>query len=401
MTVNTDKKVQLRRNLPKAPVDARGGSKENVASDSFQPGAGSDTKLEKPNFEKATAPKPVVITDQPEGKGLGGAAKTVALAMAGMALLSACTPGGQTNGTGSSTVDSEAMQQLNESFAGIQKSIEEDGSQSQEAVAGQVFKSIADYSRATGEKGEELMGNLAGTIRKHPVLAASIAFAAGNAIGIGADQLGVTDQIGETAADVANWVKEHPFKAAGIGIAVAGAGYLLYNYAIKPMAEVPPKPTGEHAEAMEKTFDELEEQLRNTEGNTEEAARQASLTLGQKIKEYAAATGRSAKEVGQDVHAWAYEHPIVATSLVMAGGVATGTLLSKAGVPEAVAKYAGVAIDAAGDGFQKVGEFAKEHPVIAGAVVAGVAAGAGYLIYTNVAGGGGGAAPAAGAATGG
>lgn len=400
MTVNTDKRVQHKRSLPKAPSEARANTQgQSTPDDSVQLGTGAEPKVSKPNFEKADAPKPVVMTDHPDSKGLGGAAKGIALAMAGMALLSACTPGGETGGTGSSTVDSEAMQHLNESFADIQQSIKEDGTQSQEQVAGQVFRSIADYSRATGEKGEELMGNLAGTIRKHPVLAASIAFAAGNAIGIGADQLGVTDQIGETAADVAKWVKEHPFKAAGIGIAVAGAGYLLYNYAIKPMAEVPPKPTGEHAEAMEKTFDQLEEQLKNSEGDSKEAARQASLTLGQKIKEYAAATGRSAKEVGQDVHAWAYDHPIVATSLVMAGGVATGTLLSKAGVPETVAQYAGVAIDAAGDGFQKVGEFAKEHPVIAGAVVAGVAAGAGYLIYTNVAGGGGGAA--GGAATGG
>lgn len=387
MTVQPSNKLAKKRSLPKVPGEARIKQSETpVDGDTVNLGASNtEQKIGKPNFENAAKPNPVVMTDHPDGPGLGGFAKGVALALAGTALLTGCTGG--TQGTGSSTVDSEAMQQLNESFAGIKESIAEDGDQSQEQIAGKVFSSIADYSRATGEKGEELMGNLAGTIRKHPVLAASIAFAAGNAIGIGADQLGITDQIGTTAADAAQWVKEHPIKSLAIGAAVAGAGYLLYNYAIKPMAEVPPKPTGEHAEAMEKTFKEIEAQLKAEGGDSKKAAQEASLTLTQKLKEYAAATGRSAKEVGSDVHAWAYEHPIVATSLVMAGGVATGTLLSKAGVPEQVAHFAGVAVDAAGDGFQKVGEFAKEHPVVAGAVVAGVAAGAGYLIYTNMGGG--------------
>ena len=89
-------------------------------------------------------------------------------------------------------------------------------------------------------------------------------------------------------------------------------------------------------------------------------------------------------EVKNDVMAWSYDHPIVATSLVAGAGVATGVLLSQAGVPEHVAQFAGVALDVAGNGLDSVTDFAKENPVIAGVVTAGIAAGAGYLIYQAV-----------------
>ena len=104
-------------------------------------------------------------------------------------------------------------------------------------------------------------------------------------------------------------------------------------------------------------------------------------TLTGRIAEYAKATGRSAVEVKNDVVAWAYDHPILATSMVAGAGVATGVVLSQAGVPETVAQLAGTAIDQAGGGFDAVVEYAKENPVVAGAVTAAVAAGAGYLIY--------------------
>jgi hypothetical protein len=301
----------------------------------------------------------------------------------GIGALAGCVPGG----TGSSTsTDTEAMQTLNTQFDAIEQSMKQEGDQSSGQVAGSVLNSIAEYSRATGEKGEELMDNLAGTIRKRPVLAASLAFAAGSAVGIGLDQFGVTDGAMETAGDVVDWVKENPFKSVAIGVAVAGAGYLIYDNLIKPMAEVPEAPTGEHAEAMEATFADLEKQLQEHEGNPQEKAAEVSKTLTGKIKEYARATGRSANEVKNDVMAWSYEHPIVATSLVAGAGVATGVLLSQAGVPEHVAKFAGIAMDVGGQGLDSVTDFAKENPVIAGVVTAGIAAGAGYLIYQAVSG---------------
>ena len=305
--------------------------------------------------------------------------------MTGVLALGALTGCTNNGGTGSSTsTDTEAMKHLNTTFDSIEKSMKDNSAQSHETVAGQMLNAIADYSRSTGEKGEELMDNLAGTIRKRPVLAASLAFAAGSAVGIGLDQLGVTDAAVETAGDVVQWVKDNPIKSVAIGVAVAGAGYLVYNKLIKPMAEVPEKPTGEHAEAMEKTFEDLEKQLQEHEGSPQEKAAEVSRTLTQKIKDYAKATGRSAVEVKNDVMAWSYDHPIVATSLVAGAGVATGVLLSQAGVPEHVAQFAGVALDVAGNGLDSVTDFAKENPVIAGVVTAGIAAGAGYLIYQAV-----------------
>ena len=365
------------------PKNAPAEEQTNENSDSFSPGQPQSDLPTKPNFAKASsAPKPAELTDNPESDGIGGLSRAVLVGMTGVLALGALTGCTNNGGTGSSTsTDTEAMKHLNTTFDSIEKSMKDNSDQSHETVAGQMLNAIADYSRSTGEKGEELMDNLAGTIRKRPVLAASLAFAAGSAVGIGLDQLGVTDAAVETAGDVVQWVKDNPIKSVAIGVAVAGAGYLVYN---KLMAEVPEKPTGEHAEAMEKTFEDLEKQLQEHEGSPQEKAAEVSRTLTQKIKDYAKATGRSAVEVKNDVMAWSYDHPIVATSLVAGAGVATGVLLSQAGVPEHVAQFAGVALDVAGNGLDSVTDFAKENPVIAGVVTAGIAAGAGYLIYQAV-----------------
>lgn len=372
----------------KAPIRPQSATQKSetdttpAPSDAFVPSGTQSEAPAKPIISSpGSAPKPAELTDNPEAAGLHGWQRAILVGMTGvlgLGALAGCTNPGD---PGSSTsTNTEAMKALTSSFDSIEKSMKEEGNQSSGQVAGKVLNSIAEYSRATGEKGQELMDNLAGTIRKHPVLAASIAFAAGNAIGIGLDQFGVTDKAMETAQDVVNWVKENPIKSIAIGVAVAGAGYLVYDNLIKPMAEVPQAPTGEHAEAMEKTFQDLEKQIKEEGANPE----QISKTLTEKIKEYAQATGRSALEVKNDVMAWSYEHPVVATSLVAGAGVATGVLLSQAGVPEYVAKFAGVVIDQAGSGVDSITKFAKENPVVAGAVAAGIAAGAGYLIYQAV-----------------
>ena len=378
------------------PTAQKGGAakpkEEDVPSESVSLGNNAEAKIEKPNFANAEKPAPVVLTDHPEHT-LGGFGKGVALLLTGLAgvtALTGCTKGGggvAGPGTGTTVgTNSEALTAFQNSMNQIEESMKKDPSQSRESVTGKIFRAMGDYGRQTGQRGEELMNSLAGTIRSHPVLAATVAFTAGAAVGISLDRLGVTDSIGSTAADVYQWVKDHPVKAAAIGLAVAGAGVLIYNYAIKPMAEVPPKPTGAEAEKMEATFSQLEMELQNHQGDPQEKAEQVSRTLTQKIQDYAKATGRSANEVKNDVIAWSYDHPVVATSLVMGAGVATGVVLSRAGVPEGIAHLAGVAVDGAKSGFGAVGDFAKEHPVAAGAVAAGVAAGAGYLIYTAVSG---------------
>lgn len=386
-------KTNLTLTPPTALKSGAAKPKEETApADSVSLGNSAEARIEKPNFASAEKPAPVVLTDHPE-HGLSGFGKGVALLLTGLAGVSAltgCTPKGgggvaPTPGTGTTVgTNSEALTAFQNTMNQIEESMKKDPSQSRETVTGRVFRAMGDYGRQTGQKGEELMNSLAGTIRSHPVLAATIAFTAGTAVGISLDRIGVTDKIGDTAADVFNWVKEHPVKAAAIGLAVAGAGVLIYNYAIKPMAEVPPKPTGAEAEKMEATFNQLEQELQNHQGDPQEKAEEVSRTLTQKIQDYAKATGRSAVEVKNDVVAWSYDHPIVATSLVMGAGVATGVVLSRAGVPEGVAHLAGLAVDGAKDGFGAVGDFAKAHPVAAGAIAAGVAAGAGYLIYQAV-----------------
>lgn len=382
--------MQVKQTLSlKAPIrpQSAGPKKEtpseNAPIDGYVPGSAQSEAPAKPSFQSTSsaAPKPAELTDNPEAAGLHGWQRALLVGMTGvlgMGALAGCTNNG---GTGTTTsTNTEAMKALNTSFESIEKSMKDTGGQSSGQVAGKVLNSIAEYSRATGEKGHELMDNLAGTIRSHPVLAASIAFAAGSAVGISLDQFGVTDKAMDTAGDVVNWVKENPIKSIAIGVAVAGAGYLVYDNLIKPMAEVPQAPKGEQADAMEKTFQDLEKQIKEENKSPQEVSK----TLTQKIKDYAKATGRSAAEVKNDVMAWSYEHPIVATSMVAGAGVATGVLLSQAGVPEYVAGFAGTLIDQAGNGVDTVTQFAKDHPVVAGAVAAGIAAGAGYLIYQAV-----------------
>ena len=386
MTLKETHRVQRNPNL-RAPIKLAAKSQlQETKGDSFEKGTDFSPAPSKPTFETAPAPKPVVMTDHPDAAGLSGFARGVSMALVGVigiGALGGCTP--QAPSTGSTvSQNSEAMKTLNQSFDAIQKSMTENGDQDPSAIAGQMFETIAEYSRTTGEKGEELMGNLAGTIRKHPAIAATVAFSAGTAVGVSLDQFGVVDEMGETAGEIAEWAKNNKLKAAGIAIGVAGAGYLIYNHLIKPMAEVPEAPEGEHAEAMEKTFEQLENELKDYEGDPGKKAAEVTRTLSTKIKDYAKATGRNASEIRNDVTAWAYDHPIVATSLVAGAGVATGVLLSDAGVPDYVATAAGVAFDAAGDGLGSVADYAKENPVVAGVVTAAVAAGAGYVIYQAV-----------------
>lgn len=375
-------KFQLKAPIrPQAAVQAK---KEEAADapapkDGFSPSAAQSEAPSKPVFEKS-APEPTKLTDNPESEGLSGWKRAITAGLVGvlgMGALAGCVPSDPGSSTGEETAE---MKVLHSQLAELTESMKENGNQSNSAVAGGFIDSIAQYSKATGEKGEELVETMRNAIRKHPYIAASLAFAGGTAIGISADQLGVTDAAMETASDVVNWVKENPAKAFGIGVLVAGGSYLAYQNLVKPMLEVPEKPTGEQAEAMEVHFGQLEQQLKENPNDKEVQAEVAKSLTG-KIADYAKATGRSAVEVKNDVVAWAYDHPILATSMVAGAGVATGVVLSRAGVPETVAQIAGTAIDHAGGGFDAVVEYAKENPVVAGAVTAAVAAGAGYLIY--------------------
>ena len=352
----------------------------------------------KPEFvaKGADNPKEVEVHKAPRAEGLSGISKAVAFGMAGLTLagaLTGCTS--PETPTTSTPVNQEALNSVTETFEQITKNAEEGKVTDFKTIAGDAMKAIGEYGRASGAKGQELMDQLGGVIRENPVVAASIAFTVGTGIGIGVDRLGVPDAAMESAGEFLDWMaaKDVPQNEQfttrlkrgaivfGVTAGVVGGGYLLYNHVIKPMAEVPEKPTGEHAEAMEATFNQLEEELANYEGDPQEKAGEVAKTLTQKIQEYAKATGRSAGEVKDDVIAWAYDHPIVATSMVMGAGVATGIILNQAGVPDYVAGFAGAALDEAGEGLGAVVDWAKENPVVAGAVVAGVAAGAGYVVY--------------------
>ena len=379
--MQVNQKFQLKAPIrSQAAVQAKKEEATATPTESFTKGEAPSELPSKPVFAKE-APEPTKLTGNPEAEGLSGWQRALTAGMVGVlavGALAGCVPD---SGTGTSTgAQTEEMKALHGQLDALTKSMKENGDQSNGEIAGGFINSIAEYSKATGEKGEELVETMRGAIRKHPYLAASLAFAGGTAIGIGADQLGVTDSAIETASDVVNWVKENPAKSIGIGLLVGGASYLAYQNLVKPMLEVPEKPSGERAEAMEATFIELEQKLKENP-NDKEVQAEVAKTLTGRIAEYAKATGRSAVEVKNDVVAWAYDHPILATSMVAGAGVATGVVLSQAGVPETVAQLAGTAIDQAGGGFDAVVEYAKENPVVAGAVTAAVAAGAGYLIY--------------------
>lgn len=345
----------------------------------YSPQAGISS--EKPSLE------PTAETGQGRQAGLSSWMRGVGLAMVGVIGVGALAGCSQQPGTTTGvTQNSEAKEALSNTLNDLEKTMSEAkaGEGNVEAFTGQAIRAIADYSRATGQKGQALVNDLANVIREHPKVAVAVAVTTGAAIGIGLDRFGVTDQVGESLGDLGQWIKTHPWETAGIVAVTAVSAYLIYDNFIAPQANIPPKPTGEAAEAMEQTFSDLETQLQSHEGDPQAKAAEVNRTLTEKIKDYAAQTGRSADQVRQDVTAWAYDHPIVATSMVMAGGVATGVLLNQAGVPDTVAGWVGQAIDSSKDGMGEVGGFIKEHPVISGVVAAGVAAGAGYLIYQAV-----------------
>lgn len=341
----------------------------------------------KPEFAEAEQPETV---SKPTGGGstLSTISKVVAFGMAGLVGVTALTGCGGPPTTISTGEHAEAREALETRLAQIEESMstsnkEEDA----EKVTGQVIDAVVDYARATGQKGQGLIDDLADVMREHPAATIAVAFTVGTAAGIGLEKLGFTDGISNGLSAVKEFAEEHPI-ITGIAVAgvVAGTAYLVYTNYIAPQAEIPPAPEGEHAEAMEQTFAELEAELKNHEGDPQAKAEEVNRTLGEKLKDYAQATGRSAAEVANDVKAWSYEHPLVATSIVMAAGVGTGVVLERAGVPDTVAGWVGSAIDSSGDGLGAVGDWIGEHPVIAGTVAAGVAVGAGYLIYTSMSG---------------
>lgn len=137
-------------------------------------------------------------------------------------------------------------------------------------------------------------------------------------------------------------------------------------------------------------FDEAEKAIQESKGgDAQKSAEAVTRKLMSQIQEYAKKTGRSAEQVASDVKGYVISHPGVSAAVIVGGGVATGIVLEKAGVPEKIAAVAGNVVDGAASGtssgLSAVADAVKTHPVLSGAIAAGLAAGTGYLIYTHVA----------------
>ncbi|HIB65307.1 MAG TPA: hypothetical protein EYO33_09395, partial [Phycisphaerales bacterium] len=112
------------------------------------------------------------MTGNPEAEGLSGWQRALTAGMVGVlavGALAGCVPD---SGTGTSTgAQTEEMKALHGQLDALTKSMKENGNQSNGEIAGGFINSIAEYSKATGEKGEELVETMRGAIRKHPYLA--------------------------------------------------------------------------------------------------------------------------------------------------------------------------------------------------------------------------------------
>lgn len=277
----------------------------------------------------------------------------------------------------------EARQVLNGSLSSIEKSmagLQGSGQAQSEQVTRQIMDAAKNYAKASGQDGPGVTQALREAIQKHPALVFTSAFALGTAGGIGLEKLGFTDGVKNGVGKVAEWAKENPLLATGVALAAAGGTAYLIHEMVSTEISIPAKPEGAQAQSLDNTFKSLEEQIA---ANPNIDAKEVNKSVFAAISKYQKETGKPWERVADDVKAFAFDHPVLATTLVASAGVATGVVLEHAGVPGKVADLVGVAFQGSKSAASNVGTFVKEHPVVSGTVAAAVAAGVGYLAYQH------------------
>ncbi len=279
----------------------------------------------------------------------------------------------------------EARTQLNGALSNIEKSMAElkgSGQSQSEQVTRQIMDAAKNYAKTSGKDGPGVTEALREAIQKHPALVFTTAFALGTAGGVGLEKLGFTDGVKNGVGKVAEWAKEHPLLATGAALAAAGGTAYLIHEMVSTEISIPAKPEGAQATTLDNTFKSLEEKIA---ANPNIDAKEVNKSVYDAISKYQKDTGKPWERVADDVKSFAFEHPVLAPSLVASAGVATGVILENAGVPGKVADLVGVAFQGSKSAASNVGTFVKEHPVVSGTVAAAVAAGVGYLAYQHFA----------------
>lgn len=122
---------------------------------------------------------------------------------------------------------------------------------------------------------------------------------------------------------------------------------------------------------LEQRFQEIEKKMEaSRSGDGKEQSGEVTRELMDAVTDYAKATGRSAQQVGNDLTEFMKKHPAVTLTVAFAVGTASGIALEKIGLTDGLS-----------DGIASIKQAVEDHPLIAGLVVAGVAAGTAYLIY--------------------
>jgi len=281
-------------------------------------------------------------------------------------------------------VQKEARQQLSQTLSQIEKGMSGvqngSGQQQSEQITRQIMDAAKKYAQQSGKDGPGVVNDLRNLMVDHPALTITSMFALGTATGVGLEKLGLTDGISSGVSKVYQAAKEHPFIAGGIALAAAGGTAYLIHQIVTTEGTVPAKPTGAQAESLENTFKSLEERIA---ANPNVDAKDINKEVMEAISRYRTDTGKPWERVVDDVKAFAFEHPVLAATVITSAGVATGVVLERAGVPDKVAGLVGVAFQGSKNAASNVGSFIKEHPVVSTAVAVGIASGVGYLAYQH------------------
>lgn len=312
-------------------------------------------------------------------------ATTAGLAgLVGMMALTGCTQQPAGPQQVETQAQKEARQQLSQRLSQIESQMRDmqagNGQQQSEQITRQIMDAAKSYAQKSGKDGPGVVNDLRNLMQDHPALTITTLFALGTATGVGLEKLGLSDGASAGAARIWQAAKDHPLIATGVALAAAGGTAYLIHQVVTTEGAVPEKPTGAQAQALETTFSNLEQQI---SANPNVDAKQINREMMDAISRYQKDTGKPWQNVMNDVKAFAYEHPVLAATVVAGAGVATGVVLEHAGVPDKVADLTVMAFQGSKSAASNVGQFIKDHPVVSGAVAVGIATGVGYLAYTH------------------
>lgn len=322
--------------------------------------------------------------------GLGTASRVGVGLLAGLSLMTALT--GCTQSTAPKVVETQAQQDARSAFSKAIGDLEKemsstkagDGHQQAESFASKFLDKAGEYTKKVGQGGQVALNGIQTELRDHPAMAATVVFALGATAGVALEHYGVPENIKDGVANVTQWVKDNPIKSIAIGaVAAAGIGALVVNYSSQMEAvktQIPAKPQTAEAKVLDESFTSIEQGL-NTPGGSD--SKTVTTKVMDAISKYQKTTHKAWNDVTTDVKAFAYDHPILAATVVAGAGVGTGVLLEKAGVPKEVADITGGAFAYGQSTASSAVDWAKAHPLVTGAGAAVVAAGVGYLAYEH------------------